>query len=432
MKTAIKTITGEAFWVGAGILFSILALLAGTRILTALLSPTEYGKLALALSVAALCVHICGIPVAQTAVRFYSAYLQAGKIQDLTTFLTRSLSWAVGIIFFAGSALALMAQWIDGLPDKWFVFLTTLFAGCLVVNRIALGIEDAARKRRFRAVAQSGFEVGRFAAGIGMVIVLNDSRAWPVLTGFLMAAVPLIAAHVYYFRHRLFTGTPVSRGTPAQGGTAGQLTRFQLPLIISNGCIWVVMMTERWALQKYGTLSDVGGYTAVYQLSFVPMLFISSFLIIVTEPVMYQFVGLDHGTDAETRAFSVNRFIALAILTVSALLFIFLYFFHPQVSRFLLGPEFRHYSWLFPWLVLSGGFFATAQQLLLKLSCEMMTGRLAGLWAGVAITAILSYSAGACWWQLNGLMAAVVMVNGSLLLLSIPGFSAAGLLKNKQ
>jgi hypothetical protein len=62
-------LAGEAFWVGFGIITGVLALVAGTRFLTHLLPPDEYGKLALAVSLSTLAVMIFGDPVGKTAVR---------------------------------------------------------------------------------------------------------------------------------------------------------------------------------------------------------------------------------------------------------------------------------------------------------------------------------------------------------------------------
>ena len=420
-KLSVKGLFREAFWVGFGLLSSILALLVGTRFLTTLLSTTEYGKLSLAVSLATLAVHICGNPIGQTATRFYAHWRGAGKLTGLISDLKKSLAWAMGGIAFVSILVALVGNSFDRFPSSYFTITTGLFAILLVANRIGFGLEDAARERRFRGVVQGFLELSRFSFAIGLVFLLEKANAQTVLSGFVGAALLTVALHGRFLKNlfKRSTENPVAGKKMATPMEAAELRRFQLPLIISNGCIWVVMMAERWTLTHGGNLADVGGYTAVYQLAFVPMLFVSSFLVLLTEPVIYQMVGSDTKKDTASRALAVNRYIAITIFFMTLICSLVLFFHHSLVGVFFLGPEFRSYSWIFPWLFLAGGCFAAAQQLLLKLSCEMRTGKLAGLWGTIALIAVVSYYIGANYWQLNGIITAVVIVNGLLLMFAI-------------
>jgi O-antigen/teichoic acid export membrane protein len=409
----------EAFWVGFGLLSSILALLVGTRFLTSLLSTTEYGKLALAVSLATLAVQICGNPIGQTATRFYSNWCVAGKLKALILNLRNSLAWAIGGIVFASLMVVVAGNYFDGFPTPYFNLTAGFFAILLVANRVAFGLEDAARERRFRGIVQGFFEVSRFLFAIGFFFLLDETNAQTALSGFVVAALLTVAIHGF-FLHKVFeksTGGQEACKIMVTPADITGLRHFQIPLIISNGCIWVVMMAERWALTQCGNMSDVGGYSAVYQLAFVPMLFVSTFLVLLTEPVIYQRVGLDN--KKKSHALLVNSYVAISIFFITLIFFGVLYFYHSLVGSFFLGAEFRSYSWMFPWLLLAGGCFAVAQQLLLKLSCEMRTGKLAGLWGMIAIIAIVFYSIGANYWQLKGILTAVVGVNGLLLIFAI-------------
>ncbi len=69
--------------------------------------------------------------------------------------------------------------------------------------------------------------------------------------------------------------------------------------------------------------------------------------------------------------------------------------------------------------MLAGGSFAASQQLLLKLSCDMRTGLLAVIWGGAALVALSAYTVGAVFWQVKGVLCAVVGVNLCLFLFSL-------------
>jgi O-antigen/teichoic acid export membrane protein len=116
------------------------------------------------------------------------------------------------------------------------------------------------------------------------------------------------------------------------------------------------------------------------------------------------------------QALRINQYIAIGILCLSIGLCLLLIFWHSLVGRYVLGADFRAYTWLFPWLLLSGGCFAAAQQLLLKLSGEMRTDLLALLWGVVAVIAVAGYVIGAFFLQLKGILVAMVAVNVLLVL----------------
>jgi len=411
----------EAFWIGFGFIATVLALLAGTRFLTKLLSTDEYGRLALAVSLTALAVQIFGDPIGKTAVRFYSHWCEAGKPYGFMQNIGRSLIYAVAGIVLCCSVAFISGYWVNGCPDFSFIMVTGFFAILLVLNRIAFALEDAARKRRFRGIIQGVFEVMRFFFAIALIILLSVPEAEIVLSGFVIAGVLVVIAHsVFLYAHLSSTRVESSGGShllPVSDTVSMQ--SFQFPLILSSACIWLVMMAERWILNHYGIPEDVGGYAAVYQLAFIPMLFISNFLILFIEPILYQVISLDGKTSSSLNLIRINHYAAMGILFVTFILFIVLLFYYPAVGYFFLGVEFRPYSWIFPWLVLSGGCFAATQQLLLKLSCQMRTDLLAVLWSGVAAIAVTAYIIGVSFWQLKGLIAAIVTINVSLVIFSL-------------
>ena len=415
------TLAGEAFWVGFGVVTGVAALFAGTRMLTHLLVPGEYGQLALAVSLSSLAVMIFGDPVGKTAVRFYSLWYTAGKPHGFIQNLGRSLIRAALVIGACCLAAIVFGRYVAAFPNSWFVLLTGMFAILLILNRAAIALADAARNRRFRGIVQGSFEILRFGLAIGLILVFSIPKAETVLTGFVMAGILVVMVHgVFLFRVLQDpTDAPSGRSGPVNDAGRDRMQAFQSPLIISSICIWLVMMAERWMLTCFGNPSDVGGYTAVSQLAFIPMLLVGNFLLLFIEPILYQSgdSGGKSGSGRQVR--HMNRFAIYGLLAVTVFLSGMLFVTHSVVGTLLLGETFRSYSWLFPWLFLAGGFFAAAQQVLLKLSLDMRTDLLAKLWGAVALVAVGSYAAGAAGWQLKGLVTAVVAVNTGVLAASL-------------
>ena len=416
-RNSVKGLATEAFWVGFGFTVSILAVLAGTRFLTTLLCADEYGKLALAMSLATLAVQVGAEPVSETAIRFFAYWQEEGKLKVLLRSIVINLRVVLALVVVIAMMVAFLGNWIGGLPGIGFIMLVTSFASLLVINRVAFALEDALRERRMRALLQAFFEVGRFLMAVGLILVTSGKNAATVLSGFVLTAFIVVIAHSCFLRRSMsgvFSGQYV-KNTGRDDQDRATLQRFLLPLIASEACVWILVMAERWALQYYGDLADVGGYAAVYQLAFMPMVLITNFLLLLTTPIIYQIVCAGKNTEKTYQALRANRHLAFIILACTLSGFGVLLYLHPLVGQLLLGPDFQKYSWMFPWLLLAGGCFAAAHQLLLKLTCEFRTQSLALLWGVLAIIAVTVYISGTRLWQLQGLVTSVVGINGLLL-----------------
>ncbi len=412
----IRIVSGDAVWVGIGVAASGLVLIVGTRILTSLLSPEEYGRLALSISIATASTYLFGHPLGQTATRFYLLSIYEKRYLGFQRFITAVTTKALLAVFSFGAALTLSGRWIDCLPGSWIILLTTCFSCILVLIRVAVGVEDAARKRRVRALSQVFFEVVRFLFAVGLIFLSGHAVAETTMIGFVFGGFLTILFHAVFLRRMHIDAVTDGGGELFD---AEPFKRFLMPLVCSNACLWIVLMTERWILQRYANLSDVGGYTAVYQLSFVPMIFLSNFFIIVAEPLIYQVIGTGNDLKTQSKTFSANSFVAALIVLASLIVSLALFPWHAELGKWILGEAFRPYSWLFPWLVFAGGCFAASQQMLLKLNYEMRTGELAILWTIVSVVALGMYFVGTAWFQLKGLLSAVVGVHLILFVLSI-------------
>ncbi len=411
---------GEAFWVGFGLITGVFALFAGTRFLTHLLATEEYGRLALAISLSTLAVLIFGDPVGKTAVRFYSLWCRAGKPHGFLQNLGKSMVRSMGGIGLCCIIAILSSHYFHAVTGTYLILVTGAFAVILVFNRVAMALEDAARERRFRGILQGGFEILRFGSAIGLIVIFTLPAAETVLSGFVLAGILVVIFHGI-FLYRLFHREQAEIKRPALPDGEMDIARmrsFQSPLVVSSVCVWLVMMAERWALQYYGSPEDVGGYAAVYQLAFIPMLLVSNFMVLLIEPVLYQVVEPGGKTASSAQRQRINNYAVLGIMTFSVFLSVLLFFTYPMAGALLLGVEFRGYSWMFPWLFLAGGCFAAARQLLLQFSYDMRTDLLAVIWGVVAAAAVTAYTAGAFYWQVKGILAAVVGVNVALLVFS--------------
>lgn len=421
IKESAKEWLGEAKWVGVSLVLSVLALLVGTRFLTEMLSTNEYGELSLAISLAMLAVQMGGTPLAFTALRYYAHCKNEGSLHMLRGYLVRCLSISAAIVLLITVATMFYSYIRVGLQDAVYIFMVGVFAVLLLSNRLALGLEDAARKRKVRAIIQGGFEIGRFVLAIGLIVAFAAQKASIALAGFLLAALLAVIVHGVILRLDVLKPPSYADGAVDvfNGKQYRLFAKFTLPLVVSYSCLWVVLMAERWSLHFNGNLADVGGYAAVHQLAFIPMTILSNFVLLLTTPIIFQLIGVDTDSEKHNEVMRYNRYISGIILLFALVGSLLLGQIHPVVAQLFLGVEFHVYSWMFPWLFLSGGCFAAAQQLLLKMTSEFRTSNLALLWVMMAVVSAVAYLVGVRLGGVDGLVFMVVGVNVLLLLMSI-------------
>ena len=407
----------EAAWVGGGMLASIVAMLVGTRLLTQLLPTAEYGRVALAMTIATFVVQGLATPVSLMTMRFFAPMRARGELRYLLSDSYRingGVLVVTAALALVGVAGAPFIRIVTFLPAE-IVLIGTLSI-LLAIIRAALGLEDAAQERPLRAILQGGHDVTRFALAVVTLLALGRGTAEAVLYGFCAAAALSVLGHVVLMRPRLDAIARAELG--ARQTPTRVLTQFMWPLFASNIALWFVMMSERWVLAWTGSLSEVGGYAAIYQIAFLPMTLISGFLLVLSMPILYRRIGTAADEAAVSQALRPNLVFAGIVFIVTLGGFALGLVGHELICGWLLGPEYRGYSWIFPWLLLAGGCFATAQQLLLKLTSTYRTAVLAYLWMFLAALACLTYAVFAAFWKLPGLVWGVVLINVSLLVLA--------------
>lgn len=418
---SLKKIISEGAWVAGGLILNSLLLLLGTRLLTTFLPAGEYGRLALGLSLVGIVVQVGATPISQAALRFYFALSTKGGRSDFFNQIFFYLGMLILLVVLLATLVGFGLSVNGSNKDVLFVILVALWAILMSVNRLAIAIQDALRRRALRAIMQSSLELGRFALAILIMVWALEPTAEAAMAGFILAGLAIIGMYIYKF-NILYSDCRFSfRFKHDATGLEDKLgfKRHILPLIVSNSCIWSIMMMDKWLIQLFYGLDIVGGYAAAYQLTYIPMMMVGSCMVILTTPIIFKMLGEQADEEKAAKATRINRYMACVIFVITLFLSLLLFYYHSAFARVLLGEEYRIHSWIFPWLALAGGCFASAQQLLLKLTFQMQFSLLALIWSILAILSVLAYYAGLQIGGLEGLVWTMAGVSLLLLLISL-------------
>jgi O-antigen/teichoic acid export membrane protein len=368
---------GELFWVGLGQAIAALGAVVGVRLLTGVLPPHVYGELALGMTIATLVQQTILSPLSGASLRFFAPAREANQLRYYFHGVSKLLSQGTVLLVTVAGALS-MGLWISG-HGKWLgltisAFLFALLSG---YSSVLDGMQNAARQRVVVAWHGGLASWLRFLTAVALIGVLG-AFSQVAMFGYALASVVVLGSQFWFFRRQIYSLTTVQPTIVSSDyeSWTKQMRNYAWPFATWGLFTWAQMASDRWALQMFTTTSDVGMYAVLYQLGYYPITLLSVLVMQLITPVLFSQGG--DGSDS-ARMQSVRRLNNLLILgtlflTVLGTLSVFL--FHQLIFLLLVAPEYHGISFLLPWMVLSGGIFASGQVASLLLMTNVNTQHL--------------------------------------------------------
>ncbi|MFH1922001.1 MAG: lipopolysaccharide biosynthesis protein [Planctomycetota bacterium] len=407
-STLCSTRLGREFvWISAGQGLTVLGAIIGVRLMTELLGPASYGKLALGMTVATLAQQVFLSPLGVTSQRFFSPSLEANQLGAYLR-VVRGLATRIIVLLLVFGAVGVTLAWAMGMTH-WLPLLLAAFLFAVISGSNGLfdSIQNAARHRQIVALHQAAAQWARFAVAAGLLILLGSTSTIAML-GYALASTVILASQWLFFRSKVLPLSPSS--LIHDGHTvehwARQMRGYMWPFATWGVFTWALVASDRWALQAFATTSSVGHYAVLYQLGYFPITMLCSMMMQLVSPVLFSRAG--DGTDPERHrsVVSLNNRMLVAACLVSALATMLAFVLHRHVFWLLVAPEYRGVSTLLPWIVLSGGLFASGQVAALSVVSSINTKQLIPVKIVTAILGIGLNVSGACWFGLHGVVAA--------------------------
>lgn len=415
-SSRIQRLGWEFFWIGLGQALSVVGGLVGVRLLTQVLNPTLYGELALGLTIGGLVNQLVFGPLQQGILRFFGPAQEARELRDCIIGILKLLIWAT-IIVATLAGLAIVGLWATA-HYAWIslALITFLLAMLSGYERALDAMQSALRQRAVTAWHQALSQWLRFLLALTMMAWLGAYSSVALL-GYVLATLVVLASQFMFFQRKFRSVfSSAQHNPPAQAAKwSQQIQTYAWPFTTWGIFLWVQQSSDRWALQTFSQTKDVGYYTVLSQLGYAPILILTGIIVQFLQPILFAKVG--DGTDpARVRhARQINFFVIVAFVGMTVLASGIAFILHAQVFAILVAPEYRSISLLMPWMVLSGGLFASSEVTALLLMSGMSTQILIAPKIGTAVAGIAMNIAGAYWLGLQGVVLA--SIGFSLLLL---------------
>lgn len=407
MTSAVKAgrlsrILKESFWIVFGQAMAVCGSLAAVRVLTGMLDPVAYGELALGMSLSLIINHVIIGPLYSGVTRFYTAaverhdflgYIKA--IQQLTllsTFLIAFLALITGAVLVLANEMA----WLT------IALVAFLFAVIGGYNSILNGMQNAARQR-FTVAFHQGAESWAKLVFAALLLYWLRETSTVAMIGYCVGSTLIVASQVLFFRKNF------PREQSREGDSAYwrvKIRAYSWPFMAWGIFTGAHLLSDRWALQTFATVYEVGLYSVLYQLGNYPMTIATGLAMEFLAPILFQRSGDGRSS---VRNADVNRLswrLTFGALGVALLGFLLGLIFHRHLFQLFVNIKYHSVSYLLPWMLLSGGFYAAGQTITLNLMSQMKSRAMVEVKIFTALTGIILNFSGAYYFGLNGVVVA--------------------------
>ena len=410
IKRNFPRLSKEITFILLGQIIAALGSLIGVRLLTGKLTPAVYGEISLGLTVGVLFQQTLFGPISGSFLRFFSVASEKKEMNAfikavLKSTLQSTLISFIIIILVVGVFILKDLTSLVGL-----ILLSFLYMLISSYNTFLDNLQNAARQRIIVAWHQGIGSWLKYLLAVLLIILLSPTST-VAMGGFLFSALVVFASQLWFFlRSKYFrqeNGETVDAAKIDQW--VHSFWKYAAPSILWGLFTWAQLSSDRWALGLFASTSDVGLYTALYQLGYYPVSFLSGIVLQFLSPILFQWSGDATQENRVQKAAKFIRYLVIVSMTLSILLALAAYLLHRQIFSLLVSPEYQSVSPLLPWMVLAGGTFSSGQFATIHFLNEINPQKLIFSKISTSILGFVLNFIFARVWGIRGIIAAVLL-----------------------
>ena len=406
----------EAVLVIFGQLVSIIGQLLLVRVLTEYLDPSQYGQLALALTIAGLVNQLVMGGVIAGIGRFYSVAAEKNSVPDYLKASVELMTYASAVVIVMGVVLIAGLLYLG--YSRW-IGLSALVVILSLFNAYNSSINSVFCASRQRALVIYNGVLDAFLKIIFVLVLVSGlgSSSVTVIMAYLLSALfVLISQSVSLLRATSANLLSVSGPTNTW---IKQIWEYSWPFITWGIFGWAQQSAPRWALEQFATTADVGCFSVISQLGYTPIQTVINFVMALMTPILFSRVGDASCPIRKQNVSDVTNKIALFGIGMSTLALLLASGLHSTVFHLFVSERYWPVSHYLPWFVFGGGVFVVAQIYASRLMAFMLPHTLIFASIGSSLIGIIASYVGVYFFTLQGAVASVVIHALSYFLLVI-------------
>jgi len=234
-------------------------------------------------------------------------------------------------------------------------------------NSTLSGIQNAARQRAVVAF-HGGLNSWLKILLVLVVFLLLGKSSVAVLISFILSLLFVTGSQLIFIRRLI---PQQCTHTEDNIPWTRRMWTYAWPFSAWGIFTWLQLSSDRWALEAFTTTHEVGLYYVLFQLGYTPISIATGMLVSFLGPILYQRSGDATDSDRNAAVHLLTWRITLISLCITLIVFAIVFALHGWIFELFVATEYQFVSYLLPWMVLAGGFFASGQILALKLMTDM-------------------------------------------------------------
>ncbi len=378
LSNGIVVIAGQLIVAGTG--------LATVRILTEYLQPTEYGMLTLSITFTLMANQVIFGPLSAGLTRFFSAADELVESEAIIKAAYTLSIYAVAILIgMATIAVAVLAM-IGSYRWATLIGLAVIYSITLGFYSFNNGILLAKNEQKKLTIFQCFEPLARLVFAFLLIYFFNLT-AEMALTGFLLGALIIVFIQIMQIKDNHVFNNNVDSEIKVKWRE--KILRYGAPYATWGIFTTINLASDRWVLHWTQSQEQVGLYSALYQIGYLPMIMLVSIFSQLITPYLYKTAG--DGTDSARllEVYPVINKAVAACLFATLIISIFGFFYHEIIYAQFVSKEYAKISIYLPHMILAAGIFASAQVKSLRLHSSASTVQLIPIKVGIALIGII-------------------------------------------
>ena len=406
----------EFSWIGIGQIITIIGALFGVRLLTSLLSPEQYGELALGMTVGTFIYTIFLGPISNGISRYYSL---ANRKNDTLNYLKaiQKIIFLISLLIFILFIIVLFilisigySKWV------WFFIASIIFGLFSSFSNIFISIQNVLRNRSLVALYNLLSTWFRFILA-AIFIKAFGVTSTSAMFGQALSMIFILTLQLYFYKNQLKKNEflrPLDK--KSQVDWESMIFSFSWPYSSWAVLSWLSKSADKWGLEFFSGNEAVGFFAILYQLGFYPMSLIIAIITSYLTPIYFDKAGDGKNKFKLRKLYSLSFKIFYLIFLILLIPVIISFKYHEIIFKLFVDYKYHNVSYLLGPMMLS----ALINQSTLIISILIAANnKIKSLIIPNNISSfigIIAYLLGAYYGGLNGIIIASIL-NSSIILI---------------
>ena len=330
-----------------GRMLIIASSLVSSRVMTEIITPTEYGRLALVTGVLGLASLALFSPFRKASMRCIWDWV---KGDDANVLISGSLLIFLGI----GVAFTLVywgAMWLGlsfELASSVSIFVVPIFLLAGELDLLLLNLLNTLQHHRAFVIGDTIKAWMSLFLAVGLAVLVGRKAEY-VLIGWTFAALAVLVALLVIMSRRGLVTPTFQR--PQFVRLWQEMSPYALPFVLVHSLYWIQTSSNRYVLDAFLGTEEVGLFFIAAQVARLPVLTIEMVFSQIHQPTLYRRIGRGNSEAGEldTIAFALKKY-CNAYFTIVVPVVLFTVFGYQWLARLLVAQAYWTAMYVIPWV----------------------------------------------------------------------------------